>query len=81
MLDPSLYPKAFTKYGIFYPVVMYNGQITGNWKKVTRKGELHAEPVFFEDILPVEKQLIEIAKEKYRKYYLGINREERRLKE
>jgi len=35
------YPKAFNNFGIFYPVILYNGQIVGNWKKSIKKRRSH----------------------------------------
>jgi len=35
------YPKAFNNFDIFYPVILYNGQIVGNWKKSIKKRRSH----------------------------------------
>lgn len=29
--------KAFNRWGIFYPVILHNGHIVGNWKPATGK--------------------------------------------
>lgn len=67
-LNPKHYPNAFTNFGIFYPVIMYNGQIIGNWKKVTKKGAITIETSFFEKKTKVSKKLIEKAEKRFLDY-------------
>ena len=37
VLAPEYYRKAFNTFGIFYPVILYNGKIVGNWNKSAKK--------------------------------------------
>ncbi|NDV69790.1 winged helix DNA-binding domain-containing protein [Dysgonomonas sp. 25] len=59
------HPKAFTNFGIFYPVIMHNGKIVGNWKKVKAKGKTAIETSFFDSQAKVNQKLIDKAKEQY----------------
>lgn len=59
------YPKAFTNYGIFYPVILHNGHIVGNWKKANSKGKTTIETDFFEKKTKVKKALINKAVQKH----------------
>jgi len=64
VLDKIHYPKAFTNYGIFYPVVVYNGKVIGNWNK----GKKGIDISLFDQDIVVDNNLVEIAKEKYRRF-------------
>lgn len=67
-LDPKHYPKAFNNFGTFYPVILYNGKIVGNWEKITKKGVITIETTFFEKKTKVEKKLFKEAEKKYLNY-------------
>ncbi|MDH6354232.1 hypothetical protein M2132_000559 [Dysgonomonas sp. PH5-45] len=68
VLDMEHHPKAFTNFGIFYPVVMHRGQIIGNWKKSVKKNSINLDIKTFEPDTPVNKNMLESAKNKYRKF-------------
>lgn len=70
VLDLDHHPKAFTNYGIFYPVVLYNGKIAGNWKKSIKKGQLTIETTFFDKKLKVSGKLLKEAEERYKEFLL-----------
>lgn len=55
------HPKAFNNFGIFYPVILYNGRIVGNWKRNTKKKELVLETSFFEEFSDFQEELLEKA--------------------
>lgn len=38
VLPKEHYPKAFTNNGLFYPVILHEGQVIGNWSKSAKKG-------------------------------------------
>lgn len=42
------HPKAFNRWGIFYPVIVSGGQLVGNWNKSLRKGDLTITTSFFQ---------------------------------
>lgn len=67
-LDPKHYAKAFNNFGTFYPVILHNGKIIGNWEKVTKKGGLTIVPTFFEKKTKVEKKLLKEAEARYLSY-------------
>ena len=35
--------KAFNTFGIFYPVILYEGRIVGNWNKASKKKAVTVE--------------------------------------
>ena len=37
VLPKEHYPKAFTNNGLFYPVILHEGQVIGNWSKSAKK--------------------------------------------
>jgi len=71
VLNVEHHPKAFTNYGIFYPVIMYNGHVAGNWKKTVKKGEIIIETSFWDKKLKVNKKLLKTAEERYKSFIKG----------
>lgn len=71
VLPKEHYPKAFTNNGIFYPVILYNGQIVGNWEKAIEKGNV---PIggysWFQEHICADEALVNQSKEAYRKFLL-----------
>ena len=65
-MDKEHHPKAFNNYGTFYPVILYNGKIVGNWKKVMKKGEVKCETSFFVDCPELDEKLLEKAESRYK---------------
>ncbi len=66
VLDLEHHPKAFNNYGIFYPVVLVNGKVVGNWKK--NKGKKTGPSVdvsFFEKRTKAGQKTLETAIQKY----------------
>ena len=61
-------PQAYTRYGIFYPVILYNGQIVGNWKKTIKNKQTTLETSFFDSKLKINKDLLIKAEQKYRSF-------------
>lgn len=68
-MDKEHHPKAFNNYGTFYPVILHNGKIVGNWKKMIKKGEIKCETSFFVDCPDLDKELLEKAECRYRDFY------------
>lgn len=62
------HPKAFNTFGIFYPVIAYNGKIIGNWKKSIKKGDITFETSFFEKNQHIDKELIQQAEDRYKAF-------------
>lgn len=65
-LDPKHQPKAFNRFGTFYPVLLAEGRIVGNWQKVPRgeKGA-DADVSFFARKPGVDKAALEKARKRY----------------
>ncbi len=51
--------KAVSNNGIFYPVIVINGQVAGTWKRTTQKDKMKIEPSFFAAITKKSGSLIE----------------------
>lgn len=63
VLPKEHYPKAFTNNGLFYPVILHEGRVIGNWNKSARKGGKQIEHSCFrlhdclnEEVLNGEKE-------------------------
>ncbi|WP_316750653.1 winged helix DNA-binding domain-containing protein [Pedobacter gandavensis] len=52
---------AFTNNGIFYPVVLVNGQVKGVWKRTLKGSKFRFEARFFSSVNPEVLELTEIA--------------------
>ena len=65
VIDIKHQPKAFTKNGIFSPIVMFNGKIIGTWNKQVRKETISVEILPFEDKLKINKDFLKKAENKY----------------
>lgn len=68
VLDLEHYPKAFNNYGIFSPVILHDGQIVGNWNKITKKNGTTIETSFFDEGFSVSDKLVQIAESRYQKF-------------
>ena len=51
--------KAVSSNGIFYPVIVVNGLVTGLWKRLIKKNKVIIEPVFYQQHNKTIKNLIE----------------------
>ena len=47
VLPKEHYHRAFTSYGIFYPVILHRGRIIGNWNKKAKCGKFQLESELF----------------------------------
>lgn len=68
VLPKEHYPKAFTNNGLFFPVIVSEGQIVGNWNKVTKKGGVQIEHTYFQKETNIDEELLNQAKLKYTKF-------------
>jgi hypothetical protein len=57
--------KAFTSNGIFRPVIVVNGTVTGTWRRTIKKDNVLVEPNFLVPATKATKQLLEKAAEAY----------------
>ena len=72
VLRPEHRARAFTNYGIFYPVILYGGRIAGNWKRPARPDDSCVETSFFETDTAVDQDILEEAVNRYRAFYRAV---------
>jgi hypothetical protein len=60
--------KAFTSNGIFKPIIVVNGQVTGIWKRSIKKDKVIIEPAFFDAKNKIPKSVIEKEASKFGKF-------------
>lgn len=65
VLNKEYQHKAFNSFGIFRPVILYNGQIVGNWNKVIQKQTTHIEMNWFKKNTKIKRELLSLAERKY----------------
>ncbi|MDR1552821.1 MAG: winged helix DNA-binding domain-containing protein [Prevotellaceae bacterium] len=58
-------PRAFTKNGIFRPIVMYNGKISGTWTQTTNRNKKEINILPFDKKLKIDSELLKKAENKY----------------
>ena len=63
--------KAFNRWGTFYPVILYGGQIIGNWSKVKKKEGLTVTVSFFDKRSKCPLKLLQEVEKQYRKFVDG----------
>lgn len=69
VLPLEYYPKAFTRNGLFFPVILAEGQVVGNWNRTAKKGKYMLECSFFRQDYPVNDKLLESARERCRQFW------------
>lgn len=73
VIDEKYQPKAFTKNGIFRPILMYNGKIIGTWRKQTKKESIKIEISMFEPAMKINKEVLQSAEYQYLSFYNSNN--------
>lgn len=68
VLDLEHHPKAFNRFGTFYPVILHNGKIVGNWNKTVKKSQVVIETSFFDPKHQISRELIERAENRYKSF-------------
>ncbi|MCD8262261.1 MAG: winged helix DNA-binding domain-containing protein [Bacteroides sp.] len=71
VLPLEYYRKAFNTYGIFYPVIVYNGQVAGNWNRTKTGKGFRLETSFFEPTFRFNKELLQEAEKRYLSFLEG----------
>lgn len=74
VMELQHHPKAFNRWGIFYPVVLHNGQIVGNWNKSVKKGVMTMGTSFFEPDGHPDEQLLRLAEDRYKAFRMDTPR-------
>ncbi|MDR2065377.1 MAG: winged helix DNA-binding domain-containing protein [Prevotellaceae bacterium] len=65
VIDRQYQAQAFTKNGIFHPVIMYNGKITGIWNKIINKNRVEIKKQLFDEKLKIKSELLRKSENKY----------------
>lgn len=70
VIDPAHYAKAFNKWGIFYPVVFWNGRIIGNWSKTIKRGQPSVSLSFFDSAFSssIDREELERAQKRLKEW-------------
>lgn len=63
------YSKAFNNWGIFYPVLLHQGRIVGNWKKTIKKGETVLSTSFFDSGQPIGQSALKEAEKRFSDFW------------
>lgn len=67
-LLPEHSDKAYTNYGLFFPIILHNGRIIGNWnRKASGKG-FTIKTSFFTNEPVIPQSLIQLAEAKYKQF-------------
>jgi Winged helix DNA-binding domain len=61
VFDPTWHKEAITSNGIFKPIIVVNGLVTGTWKRTVQKNKLIIETVFFDKNSILSANIIEKA--------------------
>lgn len=72
VLPKEHYPKAFTNNGLFFPIILSNGEVTGNWSKPAKKGGKHLTHSFFRSETLAEDALLNRGKEAYLQFISSL---------
>lgn len=70
-LDAKHHPKAFNRFGTFYPVILSGGRAVGNWKKVPGAKAVRVETDFFVRKHGTDKKRLREAEERYLRFLAG----------
>ncbi|MDR3286666.1 MAG: winged helix DNA-binding domain-containing protein [Prevotellaceae bacterium] len=65
VIDLQHQPKAFSKNGIFHPIVMYKGKIVATWKKSETKDKTKITISPFDEKLKIDKELLKKAEKRF----------------
>ena len=68
VLNEKYRAMAFNNYGTFYPVILYNGKISGNWKLLRNESGITIKTSFFEKTTSINQHLIENAEKRYKQF-------------
>ena len=69
VLPKEYYSKAFTNNGLFYPIVLHEGQVIGNWDKSVKKRGSLIEHSWFRLDDCVDEGALDREKDKYIRFW------------
>lgn len=62
------YPKAFTNNGLFFPIVLHNGQVIGNWDKSEKKKSVDLKYSWFRQVADMNGETLERERQKFARF-------------
>ena len=62
------YPKAFTNNGLFFPIVLHNGQVIGNWDKSEKKKSVDLKYSWFRQVADMDEETLERERQKFARF-------------
>ena len=68
VLPKEHYPKAFTNNGLFYPVILHEGQVIGNWDKSEKKKSVDLEYSWFRQVADMNEETLERERQKFARF-------------
>lgn len=79
VLAPEYFPKAFNRWGTFYPVLLCGGRIAANWSKTVRRGNLVFTVTWFGNKPAAGKREVERAARRFAAFHYPENLPEIRV--
>lgn len=70
VIRPEHYAKAYNAWGIFYPVILYQGKIVGNWQKTGKGKGIKIKTSFFDKSINPSAEWVQKAIEQYKSFCL-----------
>lgn len=68
VLPREYYSKAFTNNGLFYPVIVHDGQVIGNWDRTIKKKGSYPQHSYFRHETCVDEEVLNQAKREYMQF-------------
>ena len=62
------YSKAFTNNGLFFPIVLHNGQVIGNWDKSEKKKSVDLKYSWFRQVTDMDEETLERERQKFARF-------------
>ena len=62
------YSKAFTNNGLFFPIVLHNGQVIGNWDKSVKKKSVDLKYSWFRQVADMNEETLERERQKFTRF-------------
>lgn len=62
------YSKAFTNNGLFFPIVLHNGQVIGNWDKSVKKKSVDLKYSWFRQVADMDEETLERERQKFARF-------------
>lgn len=73
VLDLEHHSKAFNNFGIFQPIILFNGHAVGNWKIIKKTKSIEFDLTFWNKKFKPKKKLLTLAENKLRNYLKSLS--------